>query len=41
MNTNKILVLPIRRFYIEVNTHYMDFAKTDWLAQQSQGEPFT
>ena len=37
-NANKILVLPVRSFFVKVN--YMNFAGTDWSAQQSQGEPF-
>ena len=37
-NANKILVLPIRRFFVIVNTPLHDFAETDWSAQQSKGE---
>ena len=32
------LVLPIRRFFVKVNTPLHYFAETDWSAQQSQGE---
>ena len=32
VNANKILVLPARRHFVNVNTHDMDFAGTDWSA---------
>ena len=27
INANKILVLPIRSFFVKLNTHYLDFAE--------------
>ena len=41
VNANEILFLPIRRFFVKVNTSLPTFWGTDWSTQQSQGELFT
>ena len=40
LDANKILVLRIKGFLSKSTPHYMDFAETDWSAEQLQGERF-